>query len=120
MKVFGFLLVTLLFVSAAYCQDAIRTSSENFIIIIDTLSLLLLLITAFFGWELYRMMRGGQLARSWGFITVGIIAFSFGKIAEVGHAAELWLMPLWLPNVVNLMVALMLISGMFSQRKTLS
>ncbi|RKZ29023.1 hypothetical protein DRQ29_00880 [bacterium] len=91
-----------------------------FIIIVDTLSLLLLLLTTFFGWELYKMMKGGQLATSWGFITVGILTFSFGKLAEVGASAGFWEFPNWFPNMVNLIVALMLTLGVFSQRKILS
>ena len=94
--------------------------STPFIIVIDTLSLLLLLLTTFFGWELYKMMKGGQLATSWGFITVGIFAFSFGKLAEIGSFAEFWIVPVWFPNLINLVVAIMLALGVFSQRKVLS
>ena len=120
MKMFNVFMLVLLFVGAAYCQVTAKTTSENFIIVVDTLSLLLLLITAFFGWELYKLMRGGQLARSWGFISVGIFAFSFGKLVQVGASAQLWEIPAWFPNVLNLVVAIMLILGVFSQRKTLS
>lgn len=120
MRFFNVLVLVLLLVGAAYCQVVNKTTSENFIIVVDTLSLLLLLITTFFGWELYKLMRGGQLARSWGYITVGIFAFSFGKLIQVGAAAQLWEIPTWFPNVLNLVVAIMLILGVFSQRKTLS
>ncbi len=100
-------------------STAVNPSEENFIIVIDTLSLLLLLITTFFAWELYKLMRGGQLAKSWGYITVGIFAFSFGKLAQVGVAAQLWETPKWFPNIISLVVAIMLVLGVFSQRKML-
>jgi len=114
------LTISLLLVAVAFCQTGGSVGTENFIIIVDTLSLFILLGATLFAWELYKMMRGGQLAKSWGYITVGILAFSLGKLAEVGANAQLWIIPVWFSNVVTLVVAIMLILGVFSQRKTLS
>jgi hypothetical protein len=77
-------------------------------------------LTTFFAWELYKMMKGGQLATSWGFITVGIFAFSFGRLIDAGVAAGFWEVPGWFDSGVNLVVAIMLAIGVFSQRKVLS
>ena len=117
MGLFKVIVISLFLASAAFCQSV---GTENFIIIVDTLSLLLLLGTTFIAWELYKMMRGGQLAKSWGYISVGILTFSFGKLAEVGATAQLWIIPDWFSNVVTLVVAIMLVAGVLSQRKTLS
>ncbi|MCD6594593.1 hypothetical protein J7L68_02845 [bacterium] len=117
---FGIILTTAGLVLAQGTAASSNEVVSPFIIIVDTLSLLLLLLTTFFGWELYKMMKGGQLATSWGFITVGILTFSFGKLAEVGASAGFWEFPFWFPNIVNLVVAIMLTLGVFSQRKILS
>ncbi len=94
--------------------------TNPWIIAIDTLSLAVLLLTAIFAWELYRMMRGGQLATSWGFIAIGIVAFALGKLVDAGAAAGFWEAPEWFDSVVNFVVAVMLAVGVFSQRKVLS
>ncbi len=120
MGLFKVLVIGLFLVGAAFCQTSTGVGTENFIIIVDTLSLLLLLITTFIAWELYKMMRGGQLAKSWGYITVGILTFSFGKLAEVGANAQLWIVPNGFSNVITLVVAIMLMLGVLSQRKILS
>jgi hypothetical protein len=108
----------LVLVGAAFGDDAIENSGV--IIMIDTLSIFLLLGTALFAYELYRMMKGGQLARSWGLLTVGIITFAFSKLIEVGATANFWQMPNWLPNVVNLIIAIVFGLGVYWQRKSLS
>ncbi|RKZ34267.1 hypothetical protein DRQ33_02510 [bacterium] len=97
-----------------------KLEANPFLIVLDTLSLLLLLLTTFFGWELYKMMKGGQLATSWGFISVGIFTFSFGRLIQVGVSANFWEIPVWFPNVITFLVAIMLALGVFSQRKVLS
>ncbi len=120
MKLMRILALIVVFTGITFAQVTTEDVSTPFIIVIDTFSLLLLLVTTFFGWELYKMMKGGQLATSWGFITVGIFAFSFGKLIEIGVPAGFWTIPTWFPNTINLVTAIMLALGVFSQRKALS
>jgi len=120
MKFLKVIAITLVTATAAFCQQPLDSHGENFVIVVDTLSLLMLLLTAYFAYELYKMMRGGQLAKSWGFISVAIITFAFGKLAEVGWKGEFWVIPDWFSNVINLFVAIFLALGVFSQRKTLA
>jgi len=113
------LAVGLVFAQTVPVETPVETTNP-LVIAIDTISLFLLLLTTFFAWELYKMMKGGQLATSWGFITVGIFTFSFGRLIDAGVAAGFWDVPEWFDSGVNLVVAIMLAIGVFSQRKVLS
>ena len=113
------LAVGLVFAQAVPVETPVETTNP-LVIAIDTISLFFLLLTTFFAWELYKMMKGGQLATSWGFITVGIFAFSFGRLIDAGVAAGFWDVPEWFDSGVNLVVAIMLAIGVLSQRKVLS
>jgi len=87
--------------------------------IVDTLTLLFLLIGTYVAMELYNLMKGGQLASSWGFMAGGVIIFAVITIIEVAGRAEYFVVPQVLISVGHLFVALFLLLGFMRQRKAL-
>lgn len=96
------------------------TSIENpAVILVDTLALGFLLFSAFFSWELYKLMKGGEMAKSWGFIAAGIIIFALDKAIEIGDSVGFWEMLPWLPSAALCIVSLSFLLGIISQRRVL-
>lgn len=110
-------ILTLLFLGISWGQT---TAMDNpTLILVDTLAFAFLLFAAFFAWELYKLMKGGEMAKSWGFIAAGIIIFALDKAIEIGNSVGFWEMLPWLPSAALCIVSLSFLLGIISQRKVL-
>ncbi|MCK5833267.1 hypothetical protein KAH81_06305 [bacterium] len=87
--------------------------------VVDTLALLFLLFGSYFAWELYNMMKGGELASSWGWLSGAAIIFAVIKIIEVAGRAGYFPVAPIIISMGYLFVAFFLFMGFFKQRKTL-
>jgi len=104
-------------------QDEIvenEKSTDTFFIIIDTITVLFLLLAVFFGAQLYTLMRGGELTLSWRWLVGGAILFAIAKIIEIANLAGIIPEYEWLIRIIFVVVAIFLTLGFFQQRKVLS
>ena len=108
--------IMLLFVSPVFAQDS---NGEMAQIVVDTLTLLFLLIAAYVSMELYKIMKGGQLATSWGLFAGAAVIFALTKIIELGTRTGYFVASDIVLSAGYLFVALFLLLGFIKQRKTL-
>ena len=87
--------------------------------VVDTFALLFLLFGTYFAWELYHIMKGGELASSWGWLAGGTVIFAIIKIIDVAQRAGYFPVPSIVISVGYLFVSLFLFLGFLKQRKTL-
>ncbi|MCD6501762.1 hypothetical protein J7L01_04120 [bacterium] len=87
--------------------------------VVDTLTLLFLLFGAYIAWELYSIMKGGELARSWGWLSGASIIFGVVKIIEIAGRAGYFPVPRIVLSVGYFFVAFFLFLGFMRQRKML-
>ncbi|GEM_PF-1366622 len=87
--------------------------------VIDTLALLFLLFGTYFAWDLYSMMKGGELAGSWGWLSGASVIFAIIKIIEVAGRAGYFPVPATVISFGYLSVAFFLFMGFMKQRRTL-
>ncbi|MBN2541351.1 hypothetical protein JXI42_00640 [bacterium] len=95
-------------------------STDIYYIIIDTITILFLLLAVFFGTQLYIYMRGGELTLSWRWLVGATIIFALGKIIEIASVAGLIPQYEWLLRTIYAIVAIFLTLGFLKQRKVLS
>ena len=116
-----FALLGVLLTGSVYGQIVpTSTGSENFQIIVDVITVLFLLLGVYLALELNKIMKGGELASSWGWLSGAVIVFTLIKVIEVGGMAEFWVVPQLLISFGHLFVAFFLLFGYFKQKKILS
>ena len=87
--------------------------------VLDTIILALLALGTFIALDLYNIMKGGELAMSWGYMSGAVAIFALIKMIELGGKAEFFPVPETLISVGQLFVAFFLLLGFLKQRKTL-
>ncbi|RKZ31452.1 hypothetical protein DRQ36_02015 [bacterium] len=111
--------ILLLFVSPVFAQVKQAEGNEMAQTVVDTLALLFLLIATYISLELNKMMKGGQLAKSWGLLSGAVAIFAFIKIIELAAMAKFFEVSQIILSVGYLFVALFLLVGFFQQRRIL-
>ncbi len=94
-------------------------SGENIQIVIDMLTVLFLLVGVYIALDLNKIMKGGELASSWGWLSGAVIIFALIKVIEVGAMAGFWPVSQLLISISHFAVGLFLMFGFFKQRKIL-
>jgi len=94
--------------------------SENFQIVVDVITVLFALLGVYLALELNKIMKGGDLASSWGWLSGAVIVFALIKIIEVGGMSGFWSVPQLLISFGHLFIAFFLLLGYFKQKKILS
>jgi hypothetical protein len=111
------------FVLSGSCFAQIEASAgrgESFQIVVDIVAVLFLLLGVYLALDLNKIMKGGELAMSWGWLSGAVIVFALIKVIEVGAMAEFWIVPQLLLSLGHLFTALFLLLGYFRQKKILS
>lgn len=113
-------LAMLLIIGSCFAQiEPTRGSGENFQIVVDLVTVLFLLLGVYLALELNKMMKGGELAISWGWLSGAVIVFALIKVIEVGGMATFWTVPQLLISFGHLFTALFLLLGYFRQKRIL-
>ncbi|MBN1755185.1 hypothetical protein JW877_03125 [bacterium] len=97
-----------------------KRSTDTYFIIVDTITILFLLLAVFFGTQLYSYMQGGELTLSWRWLVGATILFAIAKILEIAHLAGIISEYEWLLRTIYAISALFLTLGFFQQRKVLT
>ncbi len=118
-KIFGLLLVPAS-VAMAQTGDPGVMPSYFGVIVLDIFTMAFLFFASLWGFELYRMMKGGQLATSWGLVTAAVIFYTLGTLISFGASANFWDHSPMLDSAINLLVGITLFLGVYQQRKVLS
>ncbi|HDR90776.1 MAG TPA: hypothetical protein ENN75_00850 [candidate division Zixibacteria bacterium] len=118
LKLFTIVLMIFITTLSAQIQPA-RGKTENFQIVVDIITVLFLLLGVYLALELNRMMKGGELAMSWGWLSGAVIVFALIKVIEVGGMAEFWVVPQLLISFGHLFTGLFLLLGYFRQKRIL-
>ncbi len=116
-----FLIAAILIIGSCFAQiKPTQEDSENFQIVVDIVTVLFLLLGVYLALELNKMMKGGELAMSWGWLSGAVIVFALIKVIEVGGMAEFWTVPQLLISFGHLFAAFFFLLGYFRQKKILS
>lgn len=116
-----FLIAAILIIGSCFGQiKPTQEGSENFQIVVDIVTVLFLLLGVYLALELNKMMKGGELAMSWGWLSGAVIVFALIKVIEVGGMSEFWTVPQLLISFGHLFIAFFLLLGYFRQKRTLS
>ncbi len=113
-------LLSLVLMTTLFAQiEPARGKTENFQIVVDIFTVLFLLLGVYLALELNKMMKGGELAMSWGWLSGAVIVFALIKVIEVGGMAEFWVVPQVLISFGHLFTALFLLLGYLRQKRIL-